>query len=59
MERLVIGGSDDVFLPDGQAAERARLDAAGVRYDVVEYDAGHSIKRAVCATLAEKIAADP
>ena len=57
--RLVIGRSDQYIPPEALAAERARLDAAGVRYDVVEYDAGHSIKRAVCATLAEKIAAEP
>jgi predicted esterase len=57
--RLVIGRTDQFISAEALAAERARLDAAGVRYDVVEYDAGHSIKRAVCSALAEKIAAEP
>lgn len=56
--RLVIGRTDQFISPEALAAERARLDAAGVRHDVVEYEAGHSIKRAVCAALAEKIAAE-
>ncbi|HET9425768.1 MAG TPA: alpha/beta fold hydrolase [Gemmatimonadaceae bacterium] len=56
--RLVIGRTDQYIPPEAVAAERARLDAAGVTYDLTEYDAGHSIKRAVLTSLAERIAAE-
>lgn len=52
--QLVIGRTDQYISADAVAGERARLDAAGVRYQVVEYDAGHSIKRAVVTDLASK-----
>lgn len=49
---FVIGKTDPFISADGLAAERARLDSGGVRYDVLEYDAGHSIKRAVLQDIA-------
>ena len=33
-------------------SERARLTAAGLTFDVIEYDGGHSVKRAVLLDVA-------
>jgi predicted esterase len=56
--RIVIGKSDQYILPDALARERQRLDSAQVPFDVIEYDAGHSIKRSVLQELAKRIEAD-
>ena len=52
---LVIGRTDQYISADALAKERSRLDAAGVRYDVLEYDAGHAIKRGVLAELRDRL----
>jgi predicted esterase len=52
---LAIGRTDQHISPEAVVRERARLDAAGIRYELIEYDAGHSIKRAVLTELASKI----
>jgi predicted esterase len=57
--RLVIGRTDQYISAEALAAERSRLDAAGVDHEVIEYEAGHSIKRAVLTDLASRIAAEP
>lgn len=57
--RIVIGRTDQYITPAAVAAERLRLDTAGIPYGLLEYDAGHSIKRAVLTRLAEEIAAGP
>jgi predicted esterase len=49
---FVIGQRDQYISAHALEAERSRLDAAAVRYDLVEYDAGHSIKRAVLLDVA-------
>jgi predicted esterase len=48
---LVIGRTDQYISANDLAKERARLDGAAVRHDVLEYDAGHAIKRTVLAEL--------
>jgi predicted esterase len=55
--KLVIGRSDQYISAEAVTRERERLTAAGVPFDLTEYDAGHSIKRAVLNELATKIAA--
>jgi predicted esterase len=52
---LVIGKTDQYILPDSLARERERLTNARIPHDVIEYEAGHSIKRAVLEALAAKI----
>lgn len=52
--QLVIGRTDQYISAEAVEKERARLDAAGTRYEVIEYDAGHSIKRAVLMDIASK-----
>lgn len=49
---FVIGRKDQYITSESVAAERERLSDAGVRFDLVEYDAGHSIKRAVLRDIA-------
>jgi predicted esterase len=49
---FVIGKNDRYINADALAAERDRLDAASIPHDVVEYDGGHSIKRAVLLDVA-------
>lgn len=45
-------GSRDHYVSDSMlAAEQARLDAAGIRYDVIRFDGGHVITRAVFGQL--------
>jgi len=44
---LVAGTRDHYVTADALAAERARLDAAGVPYDVLTFDGGHVISRGV------------
>lgn len=55
---LVIGRTDQYISGEAVAKERARLDAAAIRYELVEFDAGHSIKRAVLTAIASRTAAD-
>ncbi len=49
---FVLGRRDHYVDAAGLDAERRRLTAAGVNFEVVEYDGGHSIKRAVLLDLA-------
>jgi predicted esterase len=49
---FVIGRKDQYISTASLDAERARLTAAGVSFDDVEYDGGHAIKRAVLLDLA-------
>lgn len=49
---FVVGRKDQYITSDALGAERDRLSAAGVKFELVEYDAGHSIKRAVLAEVA-------
>jgi predicted esterase len=44
---LVAGSRDQYVDAAALAAERARLDAAGVQYDVLEFEGGHAINRSV------------
>ena len=53
--RIVIGKTDQYISPDAVTRERERLDASGVPHEVIEYDAGHSIKRGVLKDLAARI----
>jgi predicted esterase len=55
--RLVIGKTDQYISGDAIMAERRRLEAAGIPYEVIEFEAGHSIKRAALNDLAAKIRA--
>ncbi len=55
--KLVIGRTDQYISGDAVAAERKRLAEANVPAEFIEYDAGHSIKRAVLIDLAARIAA--
>ena len=48
---LVLGSRDRYVDATALAAERARLDAAGIPYDVIEFEGGHAISRAVFARL--------
>lgn len=48
---LVLGSRDRYVDANALAAERTRLDGAGVRYDVLEFDGGHVISRAVFPRL--------
>ena len=49
---FVTGRRDQYISAAHLDAERARLTAAGLSFDVVEYDGGHSIKRAVLVDVA-------
>ena len=49
---LVAGSRDQYITQPALAAERERLRAAGLEFDVVEYEGGHSIKRAVLLDVA-------
>ncbi len=44
---LVAGTRDHYVTAESLAAERTRLDAAGVTYDVLMFDGGHVISRGV------------
>jgi predicted esterase len=48
---LVVGSRDRYVDAPALAAERTRLDAAGVRYDVIEFEGGHVISRGVFPRL--------
>lgn len=48
---FVVGSRDQYITPDVLDAERARLDAAGVHYNVVTFDGGHAISRSVFPEL--------
>jgi predicted esterase len=52
---IVVGRTDQYISPDALARERERLDGAGIQYEVVEFDAGHTIKRAVLADVARRL----
>lgn len=54
--KLVIGQNDQYISTEAVTRERERLAAAGIPFDLIEYEAGHSIKRAVLTDLAAKIA---
>lgn len=54
---LVIGKRDQYISADAVAREQERLGAAGIPFELIEYDAGHSIKRAVLQDLSSRIAA--
>jgi predicted esterase len=53
--KLVIGRTDQFISAEGVARERDRLASAGIPYELIEYDAGHAIKRAVLKDLAARI----
>ena len=55
--KIVIGRTDQYISPDAVSQERQRLADAKVAAEFIDYDAGHSIKRAVLKELAAKIAA--
>ena len=48
---LVVGSRDQYVDAAALAAERARLDAANVPYDLIEFDGGHAVSRAVFPRL--------
>lgn len=48
---LVIGNRDHYVDAAALTAERARLDAARVPYDVIEFDGGHAVSRSVFPRL--------
>jgi predicted esterase len=48
---LVLGNRDQYVDAAMLAAERARLDAAAVPHDIIEFDGGHSVSRAVFPRL--------
>lgn len=52
---LVIGRSDQYISADAIDAERRRLDAAGIAHQLIEFDAGHSIRRAVLDDVAARV----
>ena len=54
---FVVGRRDPYIPAPSLDAERRRLTAAGVNFDVVEYDGGHSIKRGVLLGVAGASAA--
>jgi predicted esterase len=54
---LVAGSRDRYVDANALAAERMRLDGAGVRYDVLEFDGGHVISRGVFPRLTGAAAA--
>jgi hypothetical protein len=55
--KLVIGRTDQYISADALARERHRIAIASIPFEVIEYDAGHTIKRPVLADLAARIAA--
>lgn len=55
--KLVIGRTDQYISPDACERERERLKQANIPAEFIDYEAGHSIKRAVLKELAAKIAA--
>ena len=52
---MVIGRRDQYISADALQRERQRLESAGLPHEVIEYDAGHTIKRAVLQELAAKL----
>jgi predicted esterase len=48
---LVIGSRDQYIDAMALAAEEARLDAAGIAYQLVRYEGGHAISRAIFPRL--------
>jgi predicted esterase len=52
---IVVGRTDQYISADALTRERARLDAGGIQFEMVEFDAGHSIKRAVLADVAARL----
>lgn len=49
---IVVGRRDHYVTPEMVTAERARLDAAGIPYDLIEFDGGHVVSRSVFPRLA-------
>lgn len=48
----IVAGRRDQYVDDlALAAERARLDAAGIRYELIQFDGGHVVSRAVFPQL--------
>jgi predicted esterase len=48
----IVAGSRDQYVTDSAlAAERARLDAAGLPYDLIQFQGGHAINRSVFPQL--------
>ena len=54
---LVIGRTDQYISPEAVVRERERIAGAKIPAEFIEYEAGHSIKRAVLKELAGRIAA--
>jgi predicted esterase len=54
---IVIGTSDQYIDDDALGAERARLDAAGLPYELVRFEGGHVITRTVFPRLREPASA--
>lgn len=54
---LVVGTRDQYVTEASLAGERARLDTAALPYDVIQFDGGHAINRAVFPQLLGVIAA--
>jgi predicted esterase len=48
---IVLGARDQYIDAAGLAAERARLDAAQIPHDVIEFEGGHVISRSVFPRL--------
>lgn len=48
---LVVGSRDQYIVAAALAAERARLDAAGVPYELIEFDGAHAVSRSVFPRL--------
>jgi predicted esterase len=55
---IVIGTRDQYIDEEALGAERARLDAAGLPYELIRFDGGHVITRGVFARLRELTASD-
>jgi predicted esterase len=52
---LVIGRTDQYISGDAVSREHDRITASGIPFDLIEYDAGHSIKRAVLTDVAARM----
>ena len=53
---LIAGSNDQYITAAALSIERERLQSAGIGFDVVEYNGGHSIKRAVLLDVASQSA---
>jgi len=50
--QLVVGSRDKFATPERVAAERARLDAAGLRYEAFSFEGGHRLDDGTLAAIA-------